>query len=276
MKPVLLALCLLSPAAFACDDVHLPLSGTVTVPTCSPAADADCLYAGEVVHAYMEKVPDSDEVYTIGLQASPWHLYDGEMRILTVDDLAAMLRPQLDGKVKRIELIGSWTGVSPAAGVPSQADRLSKALDGLPVQGEDGFLWLSADGSRHTTRQAFTAREGAGSYYVPRGKDVLVALADGWPAYVEDRIPDNEPDLLMRVGVAKDVFMLCPGEALAAYERAAGKGSAIAAYNAALMRLERAADGDREAALKLLERGVTLGDTRSRKRLEVERTAKSP
>ena len=218
MKPLLLALCLLSPAAFACDDVHLPLSGTVTVPTCDPDRDADCLYAGDAVHAYMEKVPDSDEVYTIGLQASPWHLYDGQMRILTVDDLAAMLRPKLDGKVKRIALIGSWTGVSPAAGVPSQADRLSKALDGLPVQGEDGFLWLSADGSRHTTRQAFTLRAGAGSYFVPKGQDMLVALADGWPAYVEDRIPDDQPELLMHVGVAKDVFMLCPGEALAAYE----------------------------------------------------------
>lgn len=271
----LLALGLLSPAAFACNDVDLPLSGTVTVPACDPDRDADCLYAGDAVHAYMEKVPDSDEVYTIGLQASPWHLYDGQMRILTVDDLAAMLRPKLDGKVKRIALIGSWTGVSPAAGVPSQADRLSKAL-GLPVQGEDGFLWLSADGSRHTTRQAFTARAGAGSYFVPKGQDVLVALADGWPAYVEDRIPDDEPDLLMRVGVAKDVFMLCPGEALAAYERAAVKGSAIAAYNAAQMRFERAADGDREAALKLLERGAALGDERSRKRLAEESARAQP
>lgn len=267
---VLFALCLLAPAAFACNDVHLPLSGTVTVPACDPGRDADCLYAGEAVRAYLEKVPDSDEVYTIGLQASPWHLYDGEMRILTVDELATMLRPDLGGKVKRVELIGSWTGVSPAAGVPSLADRLSKALDGLPVRGEDGFLWLSADGSRHTTRQAFTARAGAGSYFVPKGQDVLVALADGWPAYVEGQIPDDQPDLLMRVGVAKDIFMLCPGEALAAYERAAGKGSAIAAYNAAQMRLERAADGDREAALKLLERGAALGDERSRKRLAEE------
>lgn len=256
MKPVLLALCLLSPAAFACNDVHLPLSGTVTVPTCSTTESADCLYAGEVVAAYMEKVPDSDEVYTIGLQASPWRLYDGEMRILTVDDLAATLRPKIDAKVKRVALIGSWTGVSPSPGVPSLADRLSKALGGLPVQGEDGFLWFSADGSRHTTRQAFTAREGAGSYFVPKGQDVLVPLAVGWPAYVEHMISDDEPDLLMHVAAAKDIFMLCPDDALAAYERAAGKGSAIAAYNAALMRLERAADGDREAALALLERGA--------------------
>lgn len=197
------------------------------------------------------------------------------MRILTVDELATMLRPDLGTKVKRVELIGSWTGVSPAAGVPSLADRLSKALDGLPVRGEDGFLWLSADGSRHTTRQAFTARAGAGLYFVPKGQDVLVALADGWPAYVESQIPDDQPDLLMRVGVAKDIFMLCPGEALAAYERAAGKGSAIAAYNAAQMRLERAADGDREAELKLLERGAALGDERSRKRL-AEESAHAP
>jgi len=272
MKSILVALCLLSPAALACD-AQLPLSGTVRVETCSPSAGSDpgCRFASEVVYEYMEKVPDSDAVLTIGLQSSPWRLYDGDMRILTVDELAAAIRPKLDRKVERVELIGSWTGVSPVPGMPSLADRLSKALGGLPVKGEDGFLWLAADGSRRTTRQAFTVREGAGSYFVPEGAEVLVALADGWPAFVEDLIPGDQSELQMRAAAGRDVFFLCPDNALAGFERAAAHGSAIAAYNAALMRLERDAEGDRRAALALLERGAALGDGKSASRLEAER-----
>ena len=273
MKPVLLALCLLSPAVLACDTSHLSLSGAVSVKTCSPTNDpTDCIYSGQAVHEYMDVVPDSDALFTIGLQSSPWRLYDGQMRILTVDDVADVVRPELDGKVERVELIGSWTGVSPEPGGPSLADRVSKALNGFPVKGEDGFLWLAKDGTRRTTRQAFTTREGAGSYYLPKGNEVFVPLVAGWPAFVEDQIPEDDAELLMRAAVGWDVFFLCPDRALAGFERAAAKGSAIAAYNAALMRLERDADGDRLAALALLERGVVLGDAKSRARLDAERT----
>ena len=117
MKPALLALCLLSPAALACDTSHLQLSGAATVQTCSPKTSADCVYAGKAVYEYMEAVPDSDALFTIGLQSSPWRMYDGEMRILTVDDVADAIRPKL-GKSERVELIASWTGVSPEPGVP--------------------------------------------------------------------------------------------------------------------------------------------------------------
>jgi hypothetical protein len=274
MKPILLALCIISPAALACDTSHLSLSGTANVQTCSPNEASDCVYAGEAVHQYMEKVPDSDAVLTIGLQSSPWRLYDGEMRILAVDELVGAVRPKLNDTLERIELIGSWTGVSPAPGVASLAERVSKALDGLPVKGEDGFLWLAQDGTRRTTRQAFTLREGAGSYFLPKGSEVLVPLAAGWPAYVQDRIPEDDAGLLMRAAAGWDVFFLCPDKALAGFEHAAEKGSAIAAYNAALMRLERDADGDRTAALALLERGAALGDAKSRTRLDAERTHK--
>lgn len=272
MKSLLIALCLFSPAALACD-AQLPLSGVVSVETCSPrsAPASDCRHAGEVVVEYAEKVPDTDAVYTIVLPSSPWRLYDAQMRILTVDELAEIIRPQLDRKVKSVELIGSWTGVSPAPDRPSLADRLSKALGGFPVKGEDGFLWLAADGSRRTTRQAFTVREGAGSYFVPKGGEVLVPLAAGWPAYVEDRIPDDQPELQMHAAAGQDVFFLCPDSALVGFERAATHGSAIAAYNAALMRLERDAAGDRKAALALLERGAALGDEKSKSRLDTER-----
>jgi hypothetical protein len=213
-------------------------------------------------------------VFTIGMQSSPWRMYDGDMRILTVDDVAAAVRAKLDGKVERVELIASWTGVSPQAGVPSLAERVSKALGGFPVKGEDGFLWLAPDGTRRTSRQAFTLREGAGSYFLPKGSEVFVPLVAGWPAFVEDRIPDDNPDLLLRAAAGWDVFFLCPARALAGFERAAAKGSAIAAYNAAVMRLERDGDGDRAAAFALLERGMALGDARSRARIEIERARK--
>lgn len=124
MKFALLALCLLSPIAIACDTSHLSLSGAVTVKTCSPKEGAaDCVYAGRAVYEYLEAVPDDDSLFTIGLQTSPWRMYDGEMRILTVKEVADVIRPQL-GKLERVELIGSWTGVSPQPGTPSLADRV--------------------------------------------------------------------------------------------------------------------------------------------------------
>jgi len=274
MKSTLLALCLLSPAALACDTPHLSLSGTLGVMTCSPQQDPNCVYSGKALYEYMEAAPDSDALFTIGLQASPWRMYDGEMRILTVEDVAEAIRQKLDGKVERVELVGSWTGVSPEAGVPSQAARVSKALNGFPVKGEDGFLWLAKDGTRRTTRQAFTVREGAGSYSLPEGAEVFVPLVAGWPAFVQDQIPEDDANLQMLAAAGWDVFFLCPDKALAGFEHAAAKGSAIAAYNAALMRLERGEEGDRPAALALLERGVALGDARSRARLDIERARK--
>jgi hypothetical protein len=264
-----------SPATLACDTSHLSLSGAASVTTCSPQQDStDCVYSGHALYEYMEAVPDSDSLFTIGVQASPWRMYDGEMRILTTDDVADLVRPQLDGELERVELIGSWTGVSPEPGVPSLADRVSKTLGGFPVKGEDGFLWLAKDGTRRTTRQAFTTREGAGSYFLPKGSEVFVSLVAGWPAFVQDKISETDPDMLTRAAAAWDVFFLCPDKALAGFEHAAAKGSAIAAYNAALMRLDRGTDGDRAAALALLERGAALGDAKSHARLDIERARK--
>ena len=268
MKHVLAALCLLSPAALACDTSTLQLTGTATVQTCHAQNSANCVYSGKALYEYMEAVPDSDAVYTIGLHSSPWRMYDGELRILTIEDVAGSVRTKMDGKLERVELIGSWTGASPAVGVPSLSERLSKALDGFPVRGEDGFLWLAPDGTRRTTRQAFTLREGAGSYYLPEGSEVFVPLVAGWPAFVEDQIPEDNAELLTAAAVGWDVFFLCPDKALAGFERAAANGSAIAAYNAALMRLDRGSDGDRAAARKLLERGAALGEAKSRARFQ--------
>jgi hypothetical protein len=273
MKRALVAFWLISSSALACDTSHLSLSGSASVKTCHKEGP-DCIYAGQALYDYMEAIPDSDEVLTIGLQTSPWRMYDTEMRILTVEDMAAAVRAKLNGKVKRVELIGSWTSISPEAEKPSLADRVSKALGGFPVKGEDGFLWLAKDGTRRTTRQAFTMRSGAGSYFLPKGSEVLVSLVAGWPAYVVAQIPEENAEMLMHAAAGFDIFLLCPDQALAGFERAAEKGSAIAAYNAALMRLERDAEGDREAGLALLERGTALGDAKSRARLDAENAAK--
>jgi len=269
-RGLLLVMCLMSSAALACDTAQLELSGTANVVTCSPTQDpANCVNAAEALYGYTQTAPDSDELFTIALQASPWRMYDADMRILTVDDLAGAVRPRL-GKSKRVELHASWTGVSPQPGMPSLADRVSKALAGFPVKGEDGFLWMAKDGTRRTTRQAFTVREGAGSYFVPEGAEVFVPLVAGWPAFLEE-IPEDDTELLTRAAAGWDVFFLCPDKALAGFEHAARKGSAVAAYNAALMRLERGGKGDRAFAIALLERGAALGDARSRARLASER-----
>lgn len=275
MKSALFALCLLSPAALACDTSHLSLAGGLTVTTCSPKSGSiNCVESSQALHKYMEAVPDDDSLFTIGLQSSPWRMYDGDMRILTVEDIAAAVRPHMKGKLKRVELIGSWTGASPKPGLPSLADRVSKALDGFPVKGENGFLWLKKDGTRRMTRQAFTLREGAGAYYLPKGAELFVPLVAGWPAYVEEQIPEDNAELLMRAAAAWDIFFLCPDKALAGFERAASKGSVVAAYNAAIMRLERGEPGDRPTALALLERGAAQGDAKSRTRLGLERARK--
>lgn len=271
MKRALLALCLLSPATWACDN-HLPLSGAVSVTTCTPREDSpNCVFSANALHDYLEAIPDSEANFTIALHASPWRMYDGQWRILTPEELATAVRAQRDAKVKQVELVGSWTGVSPGPGEASLAQRVSKALDGFPVKGEDGFLWLSKDGKRRTTRQAYTMRQGAGSYFLPEGADLFVSLAGGWPAYVQDEIDDTDPALLTQAAAGWDIMFLCPDRALAGFERAAAKGSAIAAYNAALMRLERGDQGDRAAALSLLERGAALGDAKSQERVKLER-----
>ncbi len=260
------------PPAIACDTPALPLAGSVTVPSCAgqPPRD-DCVFAGKALHDYMQAIPDDDSVLTVALQSSPWRLYDAQMRILSVEELAASIRPRLNGVLQRVELIGSWTGTSPVAGTPPLAQRLSQALDGMPVRGEDGFLWLAEDGARRTTRQAFTLRNGSGAYFVPKGADVLAALASGWAAEVQDQIPADNPAMQLSAAIGWDAFFLCPDKALERFEYSAAHGNAIAAYNAAVMRLERNAAGDRDAALALLAEAAAHGDAPSRTRLAAER-----
>ncbi len=262
----------IAPVAAACDAAQLPLSGNVAVPSCVTQAPTDtCVFAGKALYDYIQAIPDDDSVLTIVLQSSPWRLYDAQMRILTLDDLVASIQPKLGGGVQRVELIGSWTATAPTAGTASLAERLSQALDGFPVRGEDGFLWLAEDGTRRTTRQAFTVRASSGAYFIPKGADVLAALATGWPAEVQEHIPADNHALQLSAAIGWDAFFLCPDKALERFEFSAAQGNPIAAYNAAVMRIERGGAGDRSAALALLGQAAALGDAPSRTRLAVER-----
>ena len=197
-------------------------------------------------------------VFTIAGQTSPWRMYDGEGRILTVEEVAAAVREQRKEQA-RVLLIGSWTAVRPDGAGETLAQRLSVALDGFPVDGTDGFLWLGPDGSMRTTRQAFSVWS-SGPYSVEEGEEVLAPLVPGAMVQFEDRFAEEGIAAgVVEAGIGYDVFMLCPERALAAFERAAGMGSAIGAYNAGLM---HAANGSSEGAVRWLEMAVSMGDVK--------------
>jgi len=262
---VFAGLIVLAPVVDACE-ASLKLSGMIEVSNCLHG-EPGCVSAGQQLYKYTEASPDDPTSFSIALQSSPWRLYDADMRIISVEEVAKMVRSHPDPKINRVELIGSWTGVAPSAGVPSLATRLSKALDDFPVKGENGFLWMDKHGATRTTHQAFTARRGSGPYGVHEGDEVMVSLVDGWAAGMEDRIPATDGEVMLMAGVGQDVFMLCPEHALADFEAAAKMGNAVAAYNAALIRLERNEAGDRQAAERLLAQAATLGDSKSTERL---------
>lgn len=255
------ALFFVSLGALADCESSLALDGMVFIEPCDPKT-ATCKSAAESLHDYMELSEDSPAVLTIGLHTSPWRMYDADMRILTVEEMAAKIRPSLKGGViKRVELQGSWTAVAPDKHHKSLAERLSKALNGFPVGGTDGFLWISKDGSLRTTHQAFTVRKGAGPYRVRIGGEVMASLVAGWSSDWEEAfVKDGNSLGVMHAGAGWDIHYLCPERALAAFELAANMSNPIAAYNAALIRLDRGGKTDRKAAIALLSRASELGD----------------
>ncbi|MCQ4167385.1 hypothetical protein [Tahibacter harae] len=219
-------------------------------------------------HCYIENRQGDPTEFSLAMQTSPWHFYDAEQRILTIEDIAALVRPGLKDPVKSVKLIGSWTGVAPDAGGRSLAQKLSQALDGFPVNGMDGFLWVRKDGSLRTTRQAFTLRTTSGAYRLKPGADVMAALTSGWLVAAHDHFAKTkDAEGLRRAAAGWDMFALCPERALATYETAATLGDTVAAYNAAILRLERHAKGDRKAARKWLEKAAQRGDAKARERL---------
>ena len=243
------------------------LTGVETIPTCSLGSEG-CLYAGQAVFRYAEAIPNDPAAIGITAQGSPWRIYGPDMRILTLEFLAKAVRGAQSKGEKKVVLVTSWSGVSPSAGVPSLAEQLSKALDGFPVEGQDGFVWISPEGRTRTTQQAYSVREGAGSYGVPFDKEVFVPLAAGWAAQVVATADAPvEPVLVLAAGVGWDAFSLCPTRALQMFERAGHLGLPIGAFNAAQLLLARGREGDREAALKWLRKAATAGDEPSAEQL---------
>jgi hypothetical protein len=257
-----------SSQAFADCKTSLPLQGTVSIKECDQHT-GNCIPGAKAAYDYLEKASDDDTVVTIALNASPWRLYDNEGRILSVEELADMARPHITKGAKQIVLIASWTGVAPNSGGKSLAQKLSDSLKGFPVRGMDGFLWIAKNGALRTTRQAFTVRQGGNPYSVVEGDDVMVSLATGWPAEQESTFIDQRnAEGILRAGVGWDLYLLCPDRALQAFDAAARLSHPIAAYNAALMRLERGHKGDREAAIALLTQAVAAGDKKAQARLD--------
>lgn len=254
-----LAIALLPGIAYACDEAQA-LEGVLSIPQCDPASAVDgCVPGSQATFDALEAL-EIPAVFTIGVQTSPWRMYDPKGRILTVEEVAAAIRAKRPDSDRRVHLVGSWTAARPDGSSETLAHRLSVALDGFPVDGSDGFLWLSPSGGMRTTRQAFSVWK-TGPYSVGRGEEVLMALVPGSLAQFEDQFAqDGVVDGVVQAGVGHDVFMLCPERALAAFERAAGMGSAIGAYNAGLMHAE---SGDRNTAITWLEKAEMLGETKA-------------
>ena len=258
-----LAVLLLPMPAPACVAANA-LEGTLLIPHCDTESDAgNCIPGHQAVYEALEALEIPNE-FTIGIQTSPWRMYAADDRIITVEEMAATIRKQRPETDRRVRLAGSWTASLPEGEGATLAQRLSTALDGFPVDGSDGFLWLSPKGDMRTTHQAFSVWK-TGPYSVSPGEDVMVALVPGAMAQFEDRFAeDGNADGVVRAGVGHDVFMLCPQGALAAFERAAGMGSAIGAYNAGIMHAD---SGNRVAAISWLEKASALGDAKATERL---------
>lgn len=258
-RSLVLGLALLPGLASACDTTT-QLDGMLSIPQCDPgSAIGGCIPGTKAVFDALQAL-DVPSVYTIGVQTSPWRMYDAEGRILTVEEVAAAVRRDRPPTDLRVQLLGSWTAAMPDGSGHTLARRLSTALGGFPVDGTDGFLWLGATGETRTTRQAFSAWK-AGSYSVDAGADVMAALVPGAPAQFEDDFARNGiAEGVVQAGIGHDVFMLCQERALAAFERAAGMGSAIGAYNAGLMHAQA---GDRVAATTWLQKAASLGEPKA-------------
>jgi hypothetical protein len=271
----LAALTLLSFSFGAFADCKAPpgLEGSLSIESCDPKTES-CRPSSEVLYEYLEQIPEEPSVLTVAVQTSPWRMYDGHMRVLTAEELAARIRPSITDKVERVSLIGSWTGVAPEPGGKSLADKLSAALDGFPVSGMDGFLWIAKDGGLRTTHQAFTVRNTRGPYYVRSGDEVMTSLSGGWPSYLEEHfVKLGDADGMMRAAAGWDIFFLCPEHALTSFEAAAKLSNPIAAYNAALMRLESGDEKDRQAAMSLLAQAAELDDQPAQDRLQAMKQA---
>ena len=267
---VVASLCFIAPLfpSFAQASCGHPfdVEGIITVENCDPDKD-ECIDGIRAIYEYgdaLDSLDDGgDDVLTISIMSSPWRLYGQKMRIMRAKELATLVKSDLNDKVKSVKLYSSWSEHAHVGRSKSLSQELSEALDGLPVEGIDGFLWQNENGEYYATKQAFTVTLGRQFPYRHRvGEDLMMVLPYGAFIHAQDYFVRTK-DLrgLRYAAVGWDVFILCPEKALATFELAASMSDAISAYNAAIMRLERRQDGDYEAALKLLKQAVELGDS---------------
>lgn len=91
----------------------------------------------------------------------------------------------------------------------SLARQVSDALDGFPVRGLDGFMWLEPDGRVRTTQQAFSGWYTGGGYRVAPDQPVLTSLAFGEMMFYNERLREaDEYGLLLHAAVGWDVHGL--------------------------------------------------------------------
>lgn len=250
----------------------LPLRGAEGVRNCDDSKQR-CLDPMKQVQKYMEKIAGNADpsIVNVALNASPWHFYDGEARILTPQELADRIRPAVAQGSKSVRLAASWSGVAPNEHTQSLAKQVATLLPDAQVTGADGFLWINKDGKLRTTRHSSTVMQGR-FYEVAEGDEIFISLASGWFAnFTEDFAAKKDVRLLRRAAAAWEIYMLCPERALRVFEFAAQLGEPVSAYNAALMRLERHETGDVEAATALLTKAADAGDAKSRARLDALR-----
>lgn len=270
LKPLFL-IALLAANCQAMADCN-SLNGLVGVVSLDQCTTGDsCVSGAEALYQYSSQKKDVDDdptVLNITLHGSPWRLYDADYRIITIDELAEMVKPYIAKGVKRIVLKASWSGVAPTSREKSLAAKLSETLNGFPVEGIDGFLWVAKDGATRTTHQAITIFQGGAPYKVHPGREVMASMVAGWPATAETSfIQNRDHEGLKNAGAGWDILFLCPEHALQTFDTAARFSNPIAAYNAALMRLERSSRGDLEAATELLAQAAKAGDKKAQARL---------
>ncbi len=241
-----------------------PLKGSLSVQDCDPKTEA-CIDGIRALYEYGEKLDDGgDEVITVSVMSSPWRIYGPDMRILSSEELAATLKKDLNEKTKSVKLYASWTEYTPQGRTKSLAQELSESLDGFPVTGIDGFLWMRSDGTYYSTKQAFTVG-GDIPYRLKPGDDLMQSLPYGSYVYAQEHfITEKDGRRLRYAAVGWDVSILCPEKALQTFELAASFSDSVSAYNAAVMRLERGQEGDFEKASQLLKQAADDGDEKAK------------
>lgn len=267
MKPLIAGIAFLAATqSFACES-EIQLNGIENIDSCS-GQNTVCFSAAEKLSEYANKISGGDDPdkIVITMITSPWRLYDSQMRIIELADFIKFIKPSVTPKIKKIIFAGSWTGAI-SRGKLSLASQLSKSLGNIPVEGFDGFIWLSNTGKIRATKNQYTVFK-SGKYQVKPESEIMVSLTVGWAIGLEKHfIETNNSVGLLIAGVGHDVFMLCPTGALQYFQKSAEMGNNIAAYNAAILLLEKRTPDNIKKAKQLLLQAANSGDKKAQEKL---------